>query len=109
MPGKLAYQTGTLPSRVYGKKASHLRPPLRVSCRSSRSRSDAWLPLPGAPSSSSRGVVGRLFSWSVLVERDARDALYVPSAVVGDVLRRVALGSATWLWVSGCLGVADHR
>ena len=60
---------------MYTKEFSHLRPLPRVSCRSSSSKSDAWLPLPGAPPSSSRGVVGRLFSWSVLVDRDARDAL----------------------------------
>ena len=67
----------------------HLRLPLRVSCRSSASRSDAWLPLPGAPSSS--GVAGR-FSWSVLLEREASDTLYVPSVVFGEFLQRLYRG-----------------
>jgi len=73
--GVASDEAGHRPFCCGSEKASHLRLPLSVSCRSSDSRSDAWLPLPGTPASSSRGVVGRLFSWSVLVDRDARDAL----------------------------------
>ena len=54
------------------EQPAHLRPPPELSCRRSASSSDALLPLPPPPVSV--GVRGR-FSWSALLDRDAKETL----------------------------------